>query len=142
MGRPSGRWYCRLMEDKTVRMTGRWSCSNGLREVAWVAVTAGWLLAASQPSWAADMVPSPPPDVREDSGTTPPVMPLPPPPGVRPEMRSHPQTIPNPKASVPPDQPVPELPFDETLSQKNAPPPTVPPARPIPDPPHAPAASP
>lgn len=123
-------------------MTGRSPCSNGIRGVARIAVMAGWLLAASQPSWAADMVPPPPPDVREDSAAAPPVMPLPPPPGVRPEMRSHPLAIPNPKASVPLDQPAPELPVDETLSQKNAPPPTVPPARPIPDPPHAPAASP
>ena len=129
------------MNDKALRIVPRsYALGDVVRKA--VGIMAVWFLTSHQPTIAADPAPPPLPDEREAPGTPPLVMPLPAPPGVRPEMRTQPEAISHPRASIPSDQPAPVMPFDRTLEQKNAPPPTAPSARPIPDPPHAPAVSP
>jgi hypothetical protein len=135
--------YCRLMNDKELRTSFQaYGLGAVIRGMARMSAMAGLFLASHQPAWTADLVPPPPPDVPDAPDTPPSVIPLPAPPNITPEMRTQPEAIPRPNHGVPPGQPVPEMPFDQKLGQKNAPPPTAPPARPIPDPPHAPAFSP
>jgi hypothetical protein len=131
------------MNDKALRIVP-WSYALGdvVRKAVGISAMAVWFLTSHQPTIAADPAPPPLPDEMEDPGTPPPVMPLPAPSGVRPEMRTQPEAILHPRAGIPPNQPAAGMPFDRTLEQKNASPPTAPPARSIPDPPHAPAGSP